>query len=65
MQIALIAFDNFTDLDLILHWDILKRVNNTLENQKMDCHSYLQLIFSANAKATEKLSFLNVNASHS
>lgn len=26
MQIALIAFDNFTDLDLILHWDILNRV---------------------------------------
>lgn len=21
MQIAIIAFDNFTDLDLILHWD--------------------------------------------
>ncbi len=28
MQIALIAFDNFTDLDLILHWDILNRVNS-------------------------------------
>ena len=26
MQVALIAFDNFTDLDLILHWDILNRV---------------------------------------
>ena len=26
MKIALIAFDNFTDLDLILHWDILSRV---------------------------------------
>jgi len=26
MQIALIAFDDFTDLDLILHWDILNRV---------------------------------------
>src|SRR5262245_13540103 len=26
MQIALIAFDDFTDLDLFLHWDILNRV---------------------------------------
>ncbi len=25
MLIAIIAFDNFTDLDLILHWDILNR----------------------------------------
>ncbi len=25
MQIALIAFDDFTDLDLVLHWDILHR----------------------------------------
>lgn len=27
MKIAIIAFDNFTDLDLILHWDLLNRVN--------------------------------------
>jgi putative intracellular protease/amidase len=27
MKIAILAFDNFTDLDLILHWDILNRVN--------------------------------------
>ena len=26
MKIALITFDDFTDLDLILHWDILNRV---------------------------------------
>lgn len=25
-KIAIIAFDDFTDLDLILHWDILNRV---------------------------------------
>ncbi len=27
MKIAIIAFDDFTDLDLILHWDLLNRVN--------------------------------------
>lgn len=26
MQIAIIAFDDFTDIDLILHWDLLNRV---------------------------------------
>ncbi len=26
MKIAIIAFDDFTDLDLILHWDLLNRV---------------------------------------
>ncbi len=26
MQIAIVAFDDFTDLDLVLHWDILNRV---------------------------------------
>lgn len=26
MKIGLIAFDDFTDLDLILHWDLLNRV---------------------------------------
>jgi putative intracellular protease/amidase len=26
MKIAIIAFDDFTDLDLVLHWDILNRV---------------------------------------
>lgn len=26
MKLALIAFDDFTDLDLILHWDLLNRV---------------------------------------
>lgn len=26
MNIAIIAFDDFTDLDLILHWDLLNRV---------------------------------------
>lgn len=33
MNIALIAFDDFTDLDLILHWDLLNRVN-TIGGQK-------------------------------
>ena len=28
MKIALITFDNFTDLDLILHWDILNRARS-------------------------------------
>jgi putative intracellular protease/amidase len=27
MIIAIIAFDDITDLDLILHWDLLNRVN--------------------------------------
>ena len=26
MKISLIAFDDFTDLDLIMHWDLLSRV---------------------------------------
>ncbi|MES2528099.1 MAG: DJ-1/PfpI family protein [Bdellovibrionota bacterium] len=28
MKIAIVAFDDFTDLDLILHWDLLNRVNS-------------------------------------
>ncbi len=27
MQIAIVAFDDFTDLDLVLHWDLLSRVH--------------------------------------
>ena len=27
VQIAIVAFDNFTDIDLVLHWDLLNRVH--------------------------------------